>query len=316
MNCDFGEYGYHSLDYEMKKQFGKKVYRLALDAGCTCPNRDGTCGVGGCIFCADSEYSQYFDDDLKNVFDETYDVMNVRNQIDLAKCKVAGKTKENAYIAYFQSHTGTYGDINRLCGLYREAIMQPDIVALSIGTRPDCISDEWIVRLRELNEIKPVWIELGLQTINDRTAEIINRGYTLSVFEETYRKLKEAGLTVIVHVIIGLPLETEEDAEKTVKYLAGLVPVLDGIKLHNLNILEGTKLCKMYRKDASIIHEYTMEEYLALVVRLIRLLPPETVIHRITGDGSRKLLVTPKWITDKKKVQNTFRKMMADETLS
>lgn len=287
---------YNSLDNEMKRQFGKKVYRLALDAGCTCPNRDGTCGFGGCFFCADSSYAE--------------SVLPVREQIELAKEKVAGKTKDNAYIAYFQSHTNTYGAMDRLCGMFKEAIELPEIVALSIGTRPDCLSDEWIKRLSELNRIKPVWIELGLQTINDETAALMNRGYDLHVFESAYKRLKAAGLTVIVHVIIGLPYETDEDAEKTVRYLAGLTPSLDGIKLHNLNILEGTKLSDMYRENPGIIHEYTMEEYLELVVKLIGMLPENTVIHRITGDGPRSLLIMPKWITDKKRVQNTFRRMM------
>ncbi len=287
---------YNSLDNEMKRQFGKKVYRLALDAGCTCPNRDGTCGFGGCFFCADSSYAE--------------SVLPVREQIELAKEKVAGKTKDNAYIAYFQSHTNTYGTMDRLCGMFKEAIELPEIVALSIGTRPDCLSDEWIKRLSELNRIKPVWVELGLQTINDETAALMNRGYDLHVFESAYKRLKAVGLTVIVHVIIGLPYETDEDAEKTVRYLAGLTPSLDGIKLHNLNILEGTKLLDMYRENPGIIHEYTMEEYLELVVKLIGMLPENTVIHRITGDGPRNLLIMPKWITDKKRVQNTFRRMI------
>ncbi len=290
---------YNSLDNEMKKQFGKKVYRLALDAGCTCPNRDGTCGFGGCFFCADSSYAE--------------SVLPVKEQIELAKEKVAKKTKDNAYIAYFQSHTNTYGDIDRLCSMFTEAAAMDEIVALSIGTRPDCLSDEWIERLAGLNKIKPVWVELGLQTINDATAERINRGYKLKTFEDTYKRLKNAGITVITHVIVGLPGEDDNDAEATVRYLASLKPVLDGIKIHNLNILKGTRLCEMYEKDPSVIKEYTMEEYLRLVVKLIRLLPEETVIHRITGDGPRNLLVTPKWITDKKRVQNMFRSMITSE---
>lgn len=288
---------YHSLDSEMKRIYGKKVYRLALDAGCTCPNRDGTCGYGGCFFCADSSYAE--------------SLLPINEQIEKAKEKVAAKINgDGAYIAYFQSHTNTYGDMDRLCGMFREAIDHPRVVILAIGTRPDCLSDQWIERLSELNKIKPVWIELGLQTINDNTAALINRGYNLSVFADAYKRLKKAGLTVIVHVIIGLPGETDEDAEKTVRYLASLQPTLDGIKLHNLNILKGTKLCEMYEENPGLIHEYTMEEYLRLVIKLIDILPEGCIVHRITGDGPRNLLVTPKWITDKKRVQNTFRKML------
>ncbi|MCQ2537359.1 MAG: TIGR01212 family radical SAM protein [Lachnospiraceae bacterium] len=283
----------------MKRIYGKKVYRLALDAGCTCPNRDGTCGFGGCFFCADSAYAE--------------SVLPISEQIEKAKEKVAAKTKDNAYIAYFQSHTNTYGDMNRLCGMFQEAINHPEVVTLAIGTRPDCLDGKWIERLAELNKIKPVWVELGLQTINDDTAKLINRGYNLAVFEDAYKRLKAAGITVIVHAIIGLPGEADKDAIATVKYLSSLNPSLDGIKLHNLNILKGTVLCEMYEKNPSLIHEYTMEEYLSLVIKLIRILPEGCVIHRITGDGPRSLLVTPKWITDKKRVQNTFRKLLEEK---
>ncbi|MCQ2505630.1 MAG: TIGR01212 family radical SAM protein [Lachnospiraceae bacterium] len=290
---------YHSLDYEMKKQFGKKVYRLALDAGCTCPNRDGKCGFGGCIFCAEDSYAK--------------SVLPVLEQIEAAKEKIKAKTKDNAYIAYFQSHTNTYGDINRIKGMFYEAINYPETVALSIGTRPDCIDDEWILVLKELNDIKPVWVELGLQTINDETAKLLNRGYNLDVFEKAYNKLKAAGISVIVHVIAGLPGENDEDVIKTVEYLTKLPYALDGIKIHNLNILKGTALASLYEKDKSIVKEYSMEEYLLLVVKLIKMLPKETVVHRITGDGPRNLLISPLWITDKKRVQNSFRKLINEQ---
>lgn len=302
MKATYGEHYYHSLDYEMKKRFGRKVYRLSLDAGCTCPNRDGTLGLGGCIFCADDSYA--------------HSVLPVSEQIEEAKKKIASKTKDNAYIAYFQSHTNTYGDFESLSAMFLEAIEHPEVVVLSVATRPDCIDDRWVEKLSELNRIKPVWVELGLQTVNDSTAELINRGYSLNTFETAYMKLRRAGLEVIVHIMVGLPGETSEDARKTVAYLAGLKPVLNGIKIHNLNVLKGTILERMLTDESSqipAIHNYEPEEYLELVIELLDMLPDETVVHRITGDGQRKLLVSPLWITDKKRVQNTFRKMLIEK---
>ncbi len=193
---------YRSLDSEMKKRFGTKVYKISLDAGCTCPNRDGKCGTGGCIFCADEAYA---------CFD-----LPIAEQLKAAKAKVAAKIKgEGRYIAYFQSHTNTYGDLNRLERLFTEAIADPEVVVLSIGTRPDCIDDKVIAMLKRLQKIKPVWIELGLQTIHERTAELINRGYRLEVFEKAYACLKAAGIEVIAQVIRGLPGESKEDVTET-----------------------------------------------------------------------------------------------------
>ncbi|MCR5585524.1 MAG: TIGR01212 family radical SAM protein [Lachnospiraceae bacterium] len=285
---------YHSLDAEMKRRFGTKVYKISLDAGCTCPNRDGTCGTGGCIFCAEQAYA--------------CSTASVKEQLAAAKEKVAAKIKNGKYIAYFQSHTNTYGDVSRLEKLFSEAMEDPDVLVLSVGTRPDCLGDDVIEMLKRLNEVKPVWVELGLQTIHERTAELINRGYRLNVFDEAYKKLKNAGIEVIVHVIIGLPGESKDDVRETVRYLANLEPVLDGIKLQLLHVLRGTALYDMYVKDPGIIREYEMEEYVDFVKELVGLLPPETVVHRLTGDGPRKLLVTPLWTTDKKRVLNAFHK--------
>ncbi len=286
---------YISLDSEMKRRFGTKVYKISLDAGCTCPNRDGKCGTGGCIFCADEAYAS--------------STLSIKEQLKSAKEKVAAKIKTGKYIAYFQSHTNTYGDPDRLEKQFAEALADEEVVALSVGTRPDCIDEAVIAMLKRLKKIKPVWVELGLQTIHERTAELINRGYMLEVFEKAYAELKEAGMEVIVHVIIGLPGETKEDVKDTVRYLSGLKPVLDGIKLQLLHVLKGTKLYDMYTEDPGIIHAYTMEEYVELVKELVAMLPPETVVHRLTGDGPRKLLVTPLWTTDKKRVINSFHKV-------
>jgi radical SAM protein (TIGR01212 family) len=285
---------YHSLDAEMKRRFGTKVYKISLDAGCTCPNRDGTCGTGGCIFCAEEAYA--------------CSTASVKEQLAAAKEKVAAKIKNGKYIAYFQSHTNTYGDLKRLEKLFREAMEDPDVLVLSVGTRPDCLGDDVIEMLKRLNAVKPVWVELGLQTIHEKTARLINRGYSLNVFDDAYRRLKTAGLEVIVHVIIGLPGESREDVRETVRYLAKLDPVLDGIKLQLLHVLRGTALYDMYLKEPEIIHEFTMDEYVMFVSELVKLLPEETVVHRLTGDGPRKLLVTPLWTTDKKRVLNAFHK--------
>ncbi len=285
---------YHSLDSELKKRFGTKVYKISLDAGCTCPNRDGTCGTGGCIFCAGEAYASYD--------------MTISEQLKTAKQKVASKIKDGRYIAYFQSGTNTYGDITHLEKLFDEAVSDPEVVALSIGTRPDCLGDDVIAMLKRLQKKKPVWVELGLQPIHERTAKLINRGYALPVFEEAYRRLKAAGFEVIAHIIVGLPGESKDDVRETVKFLAALDPVLDGIKIQLLHILKGTALYDMYLADPTIIHEYGLEEYVEFAAELVSLLSPETVVHRLTGDGPRKLLVTPLWTTDKKRVINAFHK--------
>ncbi len=288
---------YRSLDSEMKKRFGSKVYKISLDAGCTCPNRDGTLGYGGCIFCSDGAYA--------------CSAALIKEQLKAAKEKVAAKIKDGKYIAYFQSHTNTYGDIDRLERLFSEATDDPEVVALSVGTRPDCVGDDVIRSLKRLQEKKPVWVELGLQTIHERTAKLINRGYDLPVFEDAYKRLKDAGFEVIIHVIIGLQGEDDNDVRETVGYLSKLSPAPDGVKLQLLHVLRGTALYDMYMKDPGIIKEYSLEEYVAFVKELVAMLPEETVIHRLTGDGPRRLLVTPLWTTDKKRVMNALHKSFA-----
>jgi len=235
-------------------------------------------------------------------------VRQLNEQFERAKEKVRQKTDANKFIAYFQSFTNTYGDVDRLKELYSAVIKREDVVALSIGTRPDCIGRDVLDMLKELNQIKPVWVELGLQTIHEKTAISINRGYELKVFEDAYKRLKEAGIVVIVHVILGLFGETKEDMLETVRYLSGLTPVLDGIKLQNLQLLKGTQLYRQYLEmsEAERPSFMNMEEYTDLVAECIALLPEETVIHRMTGDGPRKLLVEPLWSLDKKRVLNTL----------
>ena len=299
------------LSTYLKNTYGEKIYRLSLSSGCTCPNRDGTLGYRGCSFCSEGgsgEFAQGLDfirDQDKGMAPEFFDV---DAQIERAKALIRNKTDAGRFIAYFQSYTNTYGDVSRLKELYKKTISRSDIVALSLGTRPDCLGPEVMDMLKELSAVKPVWIELGLQTIHERTAKRIRRGYEISVFEDAYRRLKQAGITVIVHVIFGLPGESTEDMLDTVRFLSNLDPALDGIKIQNLQILKGADMYKEYMDDvnsgAGDFHIMSMEEYTDVVARAIALLPKETVVHRMTGDGPRKLLVEPLWSLDKKRVLN------------
>ncbi|MGP1404541.1 MAG: TIGR01212 family radical SAM protein [Catonella sp.] len=288
-----------------KEKFGTKVYRLSLSTGCTCPNRDGKAGRGGCSFCSEGGSGEF-----------ATKVKDIEIQIEEAKEKVRNKfpkdikEEDKKYIAYFQSFTNTYGDVDRLGAIFRSAIMQNEIVALSIGTRPDCLEEEMLDLLKELNNIKPVWIELGLQTINEVTAKAINRGYELKVFEKAYYELKKRGIEVIVHVILGLPDESAEDMYGTVKYLTSLKPELDGVKLHLLHILKNTRLEKEYK--ASPFKILSLEEYTEILVNCLKILPESTVIHRMTGDGDKRLLVEPMWSADKKVVLNTINKAIRE----
>ena len=296
---------YHSLDFELKKQYGQKVYKLALDGDMTCPNRDGTLGTGGCIFCS-SGGSGDFAESLASHF-------SVSRQIESARQRIAGKIKPESdrFIAYFQSYTNTYAPLPYLEELFTQAIFHPDIAVLSIATRPDCLPPPVLHLLKKLNQIKPVWVELGLQTIHESTADYIRRGYALPVFLKAYQDLKEAGLTVIAHVILGLPGETREMAMETVDYLGHLGEQgIDGIKLQLLHVLKGTDLAEEYEKG--LVPVCTLEEYVDLVIDCIALLPPQVVIHRISGDGPKKLLLAPLWSGNKKLVLGTLAKRLKE----
>ena len=299
----------------MRARFGTKVYRLSLQSGCSCPNRDGRIGTGGCTFCSEGGSGDF-----------AAPLLPLREQIELARARVDAKIppsiplKDRRYIAYFQSYTNTYGDAGRLSALYSEALENPQIVALDLGTRPDCLPPEILSMLRDLRIRygKPIWIELGLQTIHEPTAARIRRGYSLEVFEDSYRRLKEpsgggagaGGFEVIVHVILGLPGETREDMLETVRYLSHLTPALDGIKLQLLHILKGTELAREYEADPFPL--FTLDSYCDLIVDCLKLLPPQTVIHRLTGDGPKRLLIEPQWSADKKKVLNTLSKRIRE----
>ena len=279
-------------DY-LKKEYGCKVYKLSLQMDVTCPVRDGSIDTRGCIFCSGGGSGEFASCRTDPIAD----------QLAEAKKKVAAKAGKDAkYIAYFQSFTNTYGDMDYLERKYREAMEPDDIVALSIGTRPDCISDDMLEVLAGLNRIKPVWIELGLQTIHPASARYIRRGYELPVYDECVRRLREKGITVIVHIILGLPGETTEDMKETVRYVCA--SGVQGIKLQLLHILKGTDLYGDYLQGK--VPVMSMEEYLDLLKELLPMIPDDVVIHRLTGDGPKRLLVAPLWTADKKKVINAI----------
>ena len=298
---------YLTFNDAMRARFGTKVYRLSLQSGCTCPNRDGTLGTGGCTFCSEGGSGDF-----------AAPLLPISDQIVEAKLRVDAKIpssialNDRRYIAYFQSYTNTYGDPRHLRSLYSEALAHPQIVALDLGTRPDCLPPEMLAMLRELRLEygKPIWIELGLQTIHEKTAERIHRGYKLEVFEDAYRRLKADGFEVIVHVILGLPGETREEILETVQYLSSLTPTLDGIKLQLLHILKGTELAREYEADQFPL--LTLDSYCDLVVDCLKLLPPQTVVHRLTGDGPKRLLIEPQWSADKKRVLNTLSRKIRE----
>ena len=285
--------GYRSLNQAMKERFGCKVYKLALDGGMTCPNRDGTIGTRGCIFCSDVGSGEF----------AAPVCGDIRRQIEQAKVRVEQKNKGGKYIAYFQSFTNTYGPFPYLETIFRQAIEPEEIVALSVATRPDCLPQAVLDMLCRLSQSKPVWVELGLQTIHPASARYIRRGYDLEVYEDAVQRLKAAGLEVITHVILGLPGASHEDMVETVRYVGQTGG--DGIKLQLLHVLEGTDLAEDYR--AGKVPVLSLEEYIPLLEDCLAVLPPELVIHRLTGDGAKGNLLAPLWTGDKKRVLNAIQ---------
>lgn len=286
---------WNSLNDRLRETYGCKVYKLSLSSGCSCPNRDGTLGRRGCIFC-----------DGAGAFAASG---SIPEQLSTAKARVAQKMKHpGKYIAYFQSFTNTYGPVERLEPLYRAAMAPEDVVALSIATRPDCLPPEMLRLLGRLNQEKPVWVELGLQTIHPASADFIRRGYPLSCYDQAVRDLKAAGLTVIVHQILGLPGETAEAMEATTRYIGS--SGADGIKFHLLHVLRGTDLAAEWALGR--VPELTLPDYLALLERCVEALPREVVIHRLTGDGAKRDLLSPKWSGDKKRVLNAIHQSFRD----
>lgn len=296
----WGDKRFYSLDYYLKQKFGRKIYKLSLNGGMTCPNRDGTIDTRGCIFCSEGGSGDFAPSSL----------LSITDQIEAAKLLVQNKMERNrklkedltqiqpepSYIAYFQAYTNTYDKVERLRKLFMEAILHPDIAILSIATRPDCLDDHIVSLLAELNQIKPVWIELGLQTCHEASAAFIRRGYSLPVFEEAVAKLNRNNISVIVHVILGIPGESPSDMLKTVAYVATFP--IQGIKLQLLHVLKNTDLAKHN------FHIMSLLEYTDIVVRCLEILPENMVVHRITGDGPKNLLLAPLWSRDKKAVLN------------
>lgn len=288
---------YTTLNSYLKNKFGCKVYKLAIDGGFTCPNRDGTLGTRGCIFCSRGGSGEFAESKEKSV----------TQQIDDGKKRVEKKIKDGKYIAYFQAFTNTYAPVCKLKSLYTEAINHPDIVALSIGTRPDCLGDDVLELLDEMNKIKPVFVELGLQTIHEDTAQYIRRGYPLEVYDKAVDDLHKIGINVVTHLIIGLPGESEQDILQSVEYVCKKT---DGIKLQLLHILEGTDLADEYRECK--VDVLSLEEYTSIIKHCVEIIPDNVVIHRLTGDGAKKDLIAPLWSADKKHVLNTINKALND----
>lgn len=289
---------YLSFNKYLKDKFGQKVYKISLDGGFTCPNRDGKTGTRGCIFCSKGGSGD---------FAESRE-MSITEQIESGKKKVEKKIKSGKYIAYFQAFTNTYAPVEILRQKYEEAINHPDIVALSIATRPDCLGDDVLRLLDEMNKIKPVFVELGLQTVHQKSAKYIRRGYDLSVYDKAVRDLKKIGVNVVVHVILGLPNESENDMLETVKYVCE--SGANGIKLQLLHVIDGTDLAKDYEKRLFKTLEF--DEYVNLIVKCVKIIPKDIVIHRLTGDGAKKDLIAPLWSADKKKVLNAINKALRE----
>ena len=284
------------LSDHYREKFGCKVYKLSLDGGFTCPNRDGTCGTKGCIFCAG---------DGSGAFAEK-DCGDVRQQLEQAKRRVEAKNKNGKYIAYFQSFTGTYAPVDYLRRVYSEAMAPEEIVGLAVGTRPDCLGDDVIGLLADLNRMKPVSVELGLQTVHPESVRYIRRGYDTAVYFDAVRRLKAAGLEVVTHIILGLPGETADMMMETTRQ--AVAAGTDGVKFHLLHVLRGTDLAKEYGEGK--FETLTLEEYGEILKQCISCLPEHMVVHRITGDGAKKDLIAPMWSADKKKVLNYLHKVL------
>ncbi len=286
---------YYSFNRYLRERFGCKVYKISINGGFTCPNRDGTLGTGGCIFCSAGGSGDFAESPE----------LSITQQIENGKKRVRKKIKNGKYIAYFQAFTNTYAPAEILRKKFTEAIDHPDIVMISVATRPDCLPDEVVDLLKDLNEIKPVSVELGLQTIHEKSAEYIRRGYDLSCYDRAVSRLKAAGLNVVCHIILGLPGESKTDMLQSVDYACK--SGIDGIKLQLLHVLRGTDLAKDY--EAGKFETLSFEAYLDIIKSCVEIIPKNIVIHRLTGDGAKKDLIAPLWSADKKKVLNAISRL-------
>ena len=292
---------YYSLDYYLKNTYGEKLYKISLNGGCTCPNRDGTLGTRGCIFCSEGGSGDFAADGI----------LPISDQLAYGKTLVSKKYKGNGYIAYFQAYTNTYAPLSHLRKIFYEATEDPEVRILSIATRPDCLGEEVLSLLEELNQVKPVWVELGLQTIHESSARFIRRGYELPVFESAVTELSRRGITIITHVILFLPHESTVDMMETIQYLNNLP--IHGIKLQLLHILEHTVLADYYETNPFPVPD--MEEYFQVLGNAISHLRPDIVIHRLTGDGPKSLLIAPLWTGNKRLVLNALQKHFREQDL-
>lgn len=292
---------YHTLDYEMKKVFGEKTIKLSINGGFTCPNRDGTIDTKGCLFCSEKGSGEFAGNEQKSI----------KNQIIEQKDFLSKKWTTSSYIAYFQSYTNTYAPVQILKKKYYEALNCENVKGLAIATRPDCINNDTIKLLKEINERYFLWVELGLQTIHENTAKIIRRGYDLNVFEETLNKLNNAGIKTVIHLIIGLPYETKEQILESVNYIAG--KNIWGVKLHLMHVLRNTDLEEYYINTNFKILE--KQEYVNIICDCLEILPPEIVVHRVTGDGKKSELITPRWSLDKLRVLSEIDKELKDRNI-
>lgn len=289
---------YHSLNYFLRNKFNEKVFKISLDGGFSCPNRDGTISSGGCLFCSESGSGDYAGSRTLSIGKQFCDVKEMMNK----------KWKEGKYIAYFQAFTNTYAPVEELREKYNEAIKQEGVVALAIATRPDCLGDDVLDLLEEINKDVYVWVELGLQTVSDETARKINRGYKLEVYEEAIRKLKERNIDFVTHCIFGLPGETKEDMLKTVDYVAHTGS--KGIKFHLLHLMKNTPMVKLYERGE--LEFMSQDDYIDLICKAISIIPEDMIVHRLTGDSPRDLLIGPMWSLKKWEILNAIDKALVD----
>lgn len=297
----WGDKRYYNLNYFLREKFGCKVFKISLDAGFSCPNRDGTVSKGGCIFCSERGSGDFAGNRSFSIEDQFTNIKQVMNK----------KWKEGKYIAYFQAYTNTYAPIEILREKYEEAINQEGVVALAIATRPDCLSEEVLSLLEELNNKVYTWVELGLQTSNEETAKKINRGYRLQVFEKAVRDLRSRNIDVVAHVIFGLPGETREDMLDTVRYVTS--KDVQGVKFHLLHLMKNTPLVKLY--DSGELKFMTQDEYIDIICESVAITPPNIVIHRLTGDSPRNLLIGPQWSLKKWEILNSIDQKLKEKNL-
>ncbi len=301
MNNSWNGKRYHSLNYFLREKFGEKVFKISLDGGFSCPNRDGKVSKGGCVFCSARGSGDYAGS--RN--------FSITGQFNNVKTMMANKWKSGKYIAYFQAYTNTYAPVDELRQKYEEAINQEGVVALSIATRPDCLEDDVLDLIEELSKKLYVWVELGLQTINDDVAKKINRGYDLKVFDNAMTRLKERNIDFVVHSILGLPGESQDDMLKTIDYIAH--SGAQGIKLHLLHLMKDTKMVELYENGE--LQFLSQEDYIKLICRAVSMLPKEMVVHRLTGDAPRDLLIGPMWSLKKWEVLNAIDKTLEDNDI-